>query len=52
MKKSNPKFEVGNSLKGVIVDLSDTQIAGLEAAAGKETASLIAKDAKSISSDQ
>ena len=46
MKKSHPKFEVGDSLKGVVVDWSDTQIAGLEAAAGKETASLIAKGCK------
>ena len=44
--KSHPKFEVGDSLKGAIVDWSDTQMAGLEAAVGKETASLIAKGCK------
>ena len=44
--KNHPKFEVGDSLKGVVVDWSDTQMAGLEAAVGKETASLIAKGCK------
>lgn len=46
VKKSHPEFAVGDSLKGVVVDWSDTQMAGLEAAVGKETASLIAKGCK------
>ena len=46
VKKSHPEFEVGDSLKGVVVDWSDTQMAGLETAVGKETASLIAKGCK------
>ena len=46
VRKSHPEFEVRDSLKGVVIDWSDTQMAVLETAVGKETASLIAKGCK------
>lgn len=38
-----PKFTVGKSLQGIVVDWSDQQMKGLEAVVGAETASQVAK---------
>ena len=43
VKKSHPQFEVGKTLIGVILDWSDQQMRGLEAAVGKDTAAYVAK---------
>lgn len=43
VKKDHPHFAVGKSLQGIILDWSDHQTKGLEAAVGEEVASKVAK---------
>ena len=43
VKKDHPHFAVGKSLQGIVLDWSDHQMKGLEAAVGEEVASKVAK---------
>ena len=43
VKSSHPHFKVGDTLKGIILDWSDQQLGGLEAAVGKEAAEKVTK---------
>ena len=43
VQSDHPAFEVGKSLKGTVLDWSDTQLKGLEMAVGKEVAAKTVK---------
>ena len=43
MKKTHPEFAIGNSMKGIITDWSDTQLKGIQAAIGEGNANQIVK---------
>lgn len=46
VKIDYPKFGVGKTLNGIIADWSDTQLQGLQAAIGEETANKVMKGCK------
>ena len=43
VKEDHPEFMVGQTLKGIVLDWSDTQQKGLEKAVGKDIANSVVK---------
>ncbi len=43
VKVAHPEFAVGDTLKGIIADWSDTQLKGLQSAVGEENANKVVK---------